>query len=365
MTQVVFPIDIDKLKPETLTATVRQLYPDVTVEGFDVLQSKSYGDEMVSTAARAVLEVRYGAGAPDHLPTRVVLKMARDESKLLAPFYANEVNFYNRLRPELDMETPLTLGGSYDPESGQFGLILEDVTRRGAEFPNVTWDIGLAQVESLLDALARLHATYWQSPRFDSDMAWVQTHLEGDIIELQNEAATPLIQHEVDTVQFKREMVERLRTTAPALRAGMMAVQKHQATLPRTLVHGDAHLGNTYLLPDDKGGFLDWQLMVRGYCMHDVNYLVTTALSIEQRRNHERDLLARYLERLAEFGVSQPPSFDEAWREYRRTLVWGVYYGWLTTPIVNYGWEINVLNHLRLTTAYEDLETAKLVEEVL
>jgi hypothetical protein len=51
--------------------------------------------------------------------------------------------------------------------------------------------------------------------------------------------------------------------------------------------------------------------------------------------------------------------------EYRRTLVWGVYIGWLTTPVVNYGWEINVLNHLRLTTAYEDLETAKLVAEVL
>ena len=45
-------------------------------------------------------------------------------------------------------------------------------------------------------------------------------------------------------------------------------------------------------------------------------------------------------------------------------LVWGVYIGWLTTPVVNYGWEINVMNHLRLTTAYEDHETAKLVDAV-
>jgi hypothetical protein len=33
--------------------------------------------------------------------------------------------------------------------------------------------------------------------------------------------------------------------------------------------------------------------------------------------------------------------------------------------VVNYGWEINVINHLRLTTAYEDLDTAKLVEALL
>jgi hypothetical protein len=63
--------------------------------------------------------------------------------------------------------------------------------------------------------------------------------------------------------------------------------------------------------------------------------------------------------------VSDLPPFDATWREYRRALVWGVYVGWLTTPVVNYGWEINVVNHLRLTTAYEDHDTAGLVREVL
>jgi hypothetical protein len=35
------------------------------------------------------------------------------------------------------------------------------------------------------------------------------------------------------------------------------------------------------------------------------------------------------------------------------------------SPVVNYGWEINVVNLLRLTTAYEDLDTATLVREVM
>jgi len=33
--------------------------------------------------------------------------------------------------------------------------------------------------------------------------------------------------------------------------------------------------------------------------MHDINYLITTALPISVRRAHEKDLLAYYLDRLA------------------------------------------------------------------
>src|SRR3546814_3583583 len=67
--------------------------------------------------------------------------------------------------------------------------------------------------------------------------------------------------------------------------------------------------------------------MVRGHHMHDVNYLITTALSIEDRRSHERELLGYYLDRLKAGGVTDAPHFEDAWREYRRTLVWGVYIG--------------------------------------
>src|SRR3546814_10402139 len=79
--------------------------------------------------------------------------------------------------------------------------------------------------------------------------------------------------------------------------------------------------------------------------MHDVNCIVTTALSIGDRRNHERDLLAYYLDRLKAHGVAAAPDFEEIWTEYKRCLVWGVYIGWLTTNIANYGWEIRSEEH--------------------
>lgn len=364
MNDLYFPIDVNRLTVATLNSTVQQLYPDVQIDDFSIIESKAYGDEMVSTAARALLELNY-RNNDLNLPNRVILKLARDSSKLMSPFYANEVLFYNHLRRDLAIEAPLSLGGLFDEASGQFGLLMEDLNQRQAHFPNVKEQVNLTQIESLIDTLAKLHATFWQSPRFSKDLHWVQSHTHGTLSQLQNDAATLLIQHEIDNENFKREMVQRLRTTGPELRSSMIAMHKHQATLPQTLLHGDTHLGNTYLLPGDKGGFLDWQLMTSGYGVHDISYLVTTALSIEQRRKHEQTLLQRYLWQLAEQGVTNPPKFNEAWLEFRRSLVWGVYYGWLTTPVVNYGWEINVLNHLRLTTAYEDFDTSKLLQDIL
>lgn len=359
------PVDAQGITPAYLTGLMAEVIPGASVEAVEIVDAKTYGEQMVSTAGRAILELRYGAGTPADVPQQVVLKLPRGVDTIMAPFYRNEVAFYRRIRPELSIEAPRCFGGDFDPDTTRFGLLLEDLTKRGARFPNVTQPITPDIVRSVLDTLATVHARYWESPRFGTDLSWVEGHVGGGVAELMNGAAPIIIQQEIDNENFKREMVQRLRTTGPELLAGVQAVQRHQATLPCTLLHGDTHLGNTYLLPDGTGGLLDWQLMVHGHHMHDVNYLITTGLSIGDRRTHERDLLSYYLDRLHAAGVAAPPSFDQAWDEYRLALVWGVYIGWLTTPVVNYGWEINVLNHLRLTTAFEDHDTGKRVAKLV
>ncbi|MDE2465897.1 MAG: phosphotransferase [Alphaproteobacteria bacterium] len=358
------------LSAEYMTAVMGEVFPGVHVNRVSLIDAKSYGEQMVSTAGRALVELDYSpAVASSALPKRLVVKLGRGVDEIMAPFYSNEVAFYRRIRPELErepeIEAPRCFGGGFAPETGRFSLLLEDLTARGAQFPNVTQTTSVEQVRALLDTQAALHGRFWQSPRFSTDLSWVETHLAGGVADLMNGLAPAYIQHEIDTVGFKRELVQKLRTTGPELLAGVQAVQRHQAKLPQTLLHGDSHLGNTYLLPEGRGGLLDWQLMVRGYHLHDVNYLITTALSVADRRTNERELLTYYLDRLKAAGATAVPNFEESWREYRRALVWGVYIGWLTTPVVNYGWEINVMNHLRLVTAYEDHETQALVSELL
>ena len=361
MQAMVHPVTADGLTPDYITTLLQAQFPGVRAQSVSVSDAKTYGEQMVSTAGRATIDIRYDSAAPKDLPTRFVIKLARGVDTIMAAFYANEVAFYQRIRPELTLEAPRCFGGGFDASSSSFALLLEDLSLRGASFPNVTQPTTIDQARALLDCLASLHAGFWESPRFTGDLAWVETHVSGGVADMMNGLAPVYIQHEIDTENFKRDLVQRLRTTGPELLAGVQAVQRHQATLPQTLLHGDTHLGNTYRLPDGRAGLLDWQLMVRGHAMHDVSYFITTALSIADRRAHERDLLGYYLERLAGAGISQPPRFEDTWTEYRRALVWGVYIGWLTTPVVNYGWEINILNHLRLTTAFEDHDTAKLV----
>jgi hypothetical protein len=358
------PTSAAEVTPAYLNGLLGAAVPGARITEVAIVDAKTYGEQMVSTAGRVAIEVAYAAGTPADLPTRLVLKLTRGVDKIMAPFYANEVAFYARIRPELAIEAPRCFGAGSDAESGLFGLLLEDLGVRGAAFPNVTQPTSVDQVRALLDTLATVHARFWASPRFADDLVWVETHLQGQVAHLMNELAPHVIAQEVEQENFKRELVQRLRTTPAELLAGVQAVQRHQATLPQTLLHGDTHLGNTYRLPDGSAGLLDWQLMVRGHHMHDVNYFITTALSIGDRRAHEVDLLGYYLNRLGAAGVADVPAFDAAWLEYRRALVWGVYIGWLTTPVVNYGWEINVLNHLRLTTAYEDHDTAALVAAV-
>ena len=359
------PDSVDQLTAELLTSLLQRHYPQAIVESFSAIQVLKYGDGMVSTAARAVLKLHYKDNSGAGLPTQVILKLAYDLEQLPWPLYANEVRFYNVLRPEMLLELPMTLGAAYDHQSHRFLLLIEDLTVRGATFPNVLRTNTLEEVKTILRVLADLHAQYWQSPRFSTDLADLETHVTGVLNDFMTGPVINSIDYEISINPFKKELMYKLNMTSEQMRDGMMAMQKHQATLPQTLLHGDTHIGNTYILEDGSAGLLDFQLAVRGYCMHDVNYLITTALPIHQRREHEQMLLKYYLSQLAVKATFTAPSFHEAWQEYKRTLIWGVYIGWMTCGEDNYGWQIQAINLERLTTAFVDHNTAALIAEVM
>ncbi len=66
--------------------------------------------------------------------------------------------------------------------------------------------------------------------------------------------------------------------------------------------------------------------MQRGSWAVDVTYFLGGALSVEDRRANERDLLRHYLDVLASYGVDAP-TFDEAWHPYRQHL-WHGFMWW-------------------------------------
>ncbi len=354
------PLETGGFDTQLVQRLIHTKYPEAVVDSLRVVDAalSSDDEQRVSTARRIAVEVTYGSDTPVDWPTRLIVKVARPGLGDI-PLYDNEVNIYARLGDELPVTTPRCLGAYRDAPSSSFGLVLEDLRPVNAVFPSALTATSVQDLRALLDQLAALHAAYWDSPRFDSDLAWVHPHISGPIYELVNhEAGVPMpVNWEVQSQQFKRELVESVDETADSLLEKVAVAQRHQATLPRTLVHGDTHIGNTYRMPDGSHGLLDWQLSARGFCMHDVAYIIITGLSVRDRRSHERDLIAHYHHRLAAAGVGDVPSVEDLEREYRYAAGWCFYIGWLTTPLENYGWEINVANHIRLATAYRDLDS--------
>jgi len=126
-------------------------------------------------------------------------------------------------------------------------------------------------------------------------------------------------------------------------------------TGPHTLLHGDVHSANVYYVAGGPGGLFDWQLSLRGCWALDVTYLLTSALSTEDRRSHQRALLSGYLGRLRAAGVD-PPDQDEAWLRYRQNALYNVMM-WLITPDGVHTDAAQVEYLRRALASADDLET--------
>lgn len=299
MTGSALPTSADDLTLDVLNRIVGREAPEALLTGFDVLESHVWGGGNASSAGRIIIQPRYAAPAPD-LPGKLVLKVARaapEEPDKPIPIagaggalYQNEVAVYERLRPSTFLEAPRTFGGAHDQQSNALLLIMEDLGERGGSFASVivptSMEPSMERMQSILEQLAVLHARYWQSPQLETSLSWMEAHTEGWLHDqFSNPAAVPrFIAQQVEQEQFKKEMVERLSVTTDDLFAQLLKVQQHRARLPQTVCHGDTHIGNTYILPGDSAGLLDWQLTSRGYAMHDVSYIIATGLSVAQRR---------------------------------------------------------------------------------
>ncbi len=127
---------------------------------------------------------------------------------------------------------------------------------------------------------------------------------------------------------------------------------------PVTLLHGDAHIGNTYVLPDGTVGFLDWQVARRGNWSQDVGYFVQGALTEPDRREHERSILEAY--RL-ELDRGLDPA--TAWLWYRAAPLYGLPV-WLATLGAGGAQSVPICLALvrRYATAAADLDSVGALE---
>lgn len=236
---------------------------------------------------------------------------------------------------ELPLEHPKVYASRCDYLHLDFLLVMEDITLRGADPRDATRPLSVDQAASGLKALARLHSQYWnQTPNKKLRFVKHWKPAKGWQVGLRKRIPIGM---------------QRGAALLPATIGSMDAVHLVElwsryiaciASSSKTLLHGDAHIGNTYVLPDNTVGFLDWQVVRWGGWSQDVGYFLQGALTPEDRRQNDRDLLRVYRAALT-VPESDKPSQDDIWRDYCAASVYGLAI-WLSTLGTD-GWQDKVI----------------------
>ncbi len=237
---------------------------------------------------------------------------------------------------------------------------MEDVVARGADPRDSTRPMTVDQVASGVRGLARLHSEYW-GERLTANpvLGWVEPFVAFDGLQY-----APLhIAHERmgDTVP-----AEILALSGEELFVDIWA--RYIGTLttsPQTLLHGDPHIGNTYVLPDNEVGFLDWQMARRGNWSLDLGYFLQGALTIEERRRSERELLDEYRGALT-LPSDEMPTPEEVLLRYRASVAHGLAI-WIATLSGGDAWQrpdICLAFAQRYSAAFNDLDTRAAIDAI-
>jgi hypothetical protein len=234
-----------------------------------------------------------------------------------------EIRFYEEVAAATGVRTLRSVYADIDEATLDSVLITEDVVVSGATFLDGTSAYSVDQAAVSLAELARLHAATWASP---PPGAWLDRplHLHLSMRGLPEISANFAGAVGVGVPDASRDPERLVR--AYRLLAERVGSEQH------CVIHGDAHVGNVYLDGAGRPCFADWQLVNRGPWYLDVGYHIGSALTVEDRRGSERDLLDHYLAELRSHGAVAP-SWEDAWLGLRLGVIHGLFLWAITLKV--------------------------------
>lgn len=312
------PNGLDELTPEWLTHALAEAFPGITVTEAD-LAGVLHGS---AAKARLTIESEGASGVPPSFLVKASFteglgddELAQAWVPLMRMMNETEGRFYTDVADLLGDRVPGCHAALQDATSAI--IVLEDLNERaGIRFSTYDHPLDADRMAAVIDVLATLHAARWD----DAELAREPLRdsfreggmLDGFLSEVNWNQQMARKRGE----RVPEELTDFAHTTAAVRRAWDL-----KRSGPQCYVHGDPHVGNVFF--DDAGaGLLDWQLFTSAHWASDLAYAIASGMEIEDRRAHERDLLAHYLERI-ESATGAAPGWDQAWLDYRRFTIWG------------------------------------------
>ena len=257
-----------------------------------------------STVLSRILRLRlaHGGPAPD-APGSVILKTGLAHT--MDPAWnggRQEVAFYTKVAPALSNQVvPRCFDAQWDPTSGAWHLILEDLS--DSHYIATQWPLPPthAQCQTILTARARLHAAWWDDARLGVS---VGERIDDDGLEqylrrLERHFAA-LVDSMGDSLPpARRDLFERFLQAAPRLFARYRGRNV-------TIVQGDAHVWNCFLprTGGDDVRLFDWDSWHINIPTLDLSYMMAMHWYPGRRQRIEQPLLDHYHDVLLRHGIT-------------------------------------------------------------
>lgn len=299
------PICVEDLTPTWLTELLASNGHPTIIES---ITAEPVGTGQMAGSYRLTLN---HAGESD-IPETIVAKLATGDAaqrELGSGVFRNEVRFYRDLAAGFTVPTPTCFATTISDAGTEFVLLLEDMGSavQGDQISGCS----AAQAESVAVAAAGLHAPRWNDPTLLAEIPLptasdreVMESILGPMAELYRDRFAPdgLSSSAIDWLVREAGdwLVAPLTNTA--------------------LIHGDLRVDNILFGPMGEVTVIDWQTITTGNPLRDIAFLLSTSLTTEDRRRHERGIVASYHRALVTAGVENY-TLDECWDDYVGNLI--------------------------------------------
>lgn len=300
-----------------LTSALSERFPGVDIADFKIEKNQ----EVTNHHVHLHVDYHVHAGAPEKLFCKFLpCDPQRKQTVANTHMGLRESRFYKEIAPTLsvDMRIPAIYCARFNEKDDSFVLLMEHIIASGCTISDGTQTVSVDSAARVLEELALLHLEFETVAARNARIPWLTEKLFNGA--RRNHYAPKLISYGLEH--------HRHRLSRGFAELSEIYLQKtdqlHDLWTegPKTLIHGDLHIGNLF---DDHGrtGFLDWGIISVGTPVRDLSYFLIMSLSTADRRSQQQHLIKHYLD-IINSSTSISIDFDTAWRGHQLHAAYGV-----------------------------------------
>ena len=308
------PMTLEEITPQWLTAALQSYAPGIEISASKIKKIRN-GFTTVLVLDVETNDIGRNAGVG---PTLILKGGFEEHSRTRCRTYAMEAIAYRDLWPHLPLDVPKSYFAAVDIPRAQVVVLMEDLNARNVVWGDAEKPHSFEEASLYIKALARLHAATWDSPDIKAGGKWESKSRFGykskDWTGIANNGSAMLrdylTTYDYFTPKVWNRFLEMPRNGAISVhmldlnwaKRALEQCIKVTDALPKCIIHGDMHLGNTYWNADGTPGFFDAPPRVEPG-LTELAYYIACCMDPWDRQQHEDELVQLYLDELARRGV--------------------------------------------------------------